>query len=794
MNNKKKILALLLMSSMVVPYAKTFATANSVTKTIEDDKNINLTGDKVLKAQKEGALLIDVRENKEYKEGHIKGAIHIFVDNIETEISTYVKEKDKKIVLYCNTGNKSKKAYDKLKKLGYTNIFNGQGVKEYNYELVKDEENLNKLQIKVLDKNNNAITQPVEAVIYDSWRSEDDGYTITSKNGILDFTKVVEDPNFDDQTFYAIKIKVPKDSKILNLSDNEEYKNTFNFKQDNSGEYTVKKFLKDGTSSVISELVLDIKNKDEITYDKGQEVTLEDITVVDEEGKALTDGTKFETFNKENKDMLDYTVQNGKLIGIKAKVGDRMKLGVQKETQKDFTLMDKGKKSAYFNYVWFKVNEKGKAIRFDDVTGENLTELTKITAIHKNKLVGSKPAGEKVKYDINVYDITAKKPVLNDEVKFSITGDGETRELVSKNGIVQLELYKNTKYTITLVRTMKNSYKMNGFSFTLDDSGVLKGEDGKDIKTLNVYQGSYLVRVYTLYKGNFAPEGLEFYIVEDGTKTTQTRKTEGKFLNFDTEINKSYTISIKENTFGYEMEPVHITMKKHLSDGLYWATLDEDKTPKGDDGKLKAFFLKKAGEKLDLSIPNGGCGNSDCVINTELIKPQSLTVKVSDNSNVDGMIFKLFNSTTQNYEEDVKVENGKINLNIHAQNKYFLQLVNDKYSAFNTYIQANKNGDILINPKTDKEVKEISVTKKAKEEKSTNRYKASVQVMHKGKPVDGVTLKFIGENDTFEATCKNGTVEFDLLEDVTYVVKSLDEKYETLTFPLVLKDKMEWEY
>ena len=756
----------------------------------KNSKNINLTGDKVLEAQQNGALLIDVRDEIEYKSGHIKGAINLPLSNIENEISNYVKDKNKKIVLYCNTGNKSKKALDKLITLGYKNVWNGQGVKEYNYNLIKDE--LSKLQVKLVDKNGNKISKTIKATVYDNWGSEDEGYDIISKDGTLDFNDVLNKPGFDDQSIYTIKIKTPKNTKILNLSDNSDNPDNIVFKQNKDKEYTVNKFLANSSSAPIDKLVLDIPSNIEEKYEKGEEVTISDIDVVDENNKPLADNTLFETFNKENKDMAEYKVKNGKLSGIKAKVGDRMKLGLQDESKKDYTLMDKNKKTTYFNYVWFKVNEKGQAIRFNDITNEDISQLTSIQAINKNTLIGTKPDSEKIKYDINVFDITANKPVIDDEVKFSITGDGETKEVISKNGIISLDLYKNTKYTINLVRTMKNSYKMNGFSFILDKDGVLKTEDNQKLSSLNVYQGSYLVRVYVLYKGKFAKQGLEFDITEDNTKNTQTRKVEGKFLNFDTEINTSYTISIKDNSEGYKMEPVHITMKKYDGDGLYWAMLDSDKTPKGDDGKIKALFLKKDGENLDTSVPNGGCGNSNCNISKELITPKSLTVETYDNSNIDGMVFKLFNSTTQNYEKDVKVENGKINLNLYSGNKYFLQLVNNKYYAHNTYIVATNNNDTLINPKTNNEVTKIKVNKKSKEQEGTNRYNQTLQVINNGKPVDDVTLEFISENDTFKATAKNGVINFSLLEDVTYVVKSLDDRYETLIFPLVLKDKMEW--
>ena len=55
----------------------------------------------------------------------------------EKDIESKVAKKDAKIIVYCNTGNRSGQALEKLKKLGYTNVSNAQGVKQYKYELVK---------------------------------------------------------------------------------------------------------------------------------------------------------------------------------------------------------------------------------------------------------------------------------------------------------------------------------------------------------------------------------------------------------------------------------------------------------------------------------------------------------------------------------------------------------------------------------------------------------------------------------------------------------------------------------
>jgi len=85
--------------------------------TIEELKN------KVL----QGAILLDVRSNQEYKEGHLQGAINIPDFEIFKRIQREIPKKNQLIILYCQYGGRSKSASLILKKLGYTNVYNLYG-------------------------------------------------------------------------------------------------------------------------------------------------------------------------------------------------------------------------------------------------------------------------------------------------------------------------------------------------------------------------------------------------------------------------------------------------------------------------------------------------------------------------------------------------------------------------------------------------------------------------------------------------------------------------------------------
>ena|SRR5215831_1778015 len=72
-------------------------------------------------------ILIDVREDDEWANGHIPGAHHIGRGVLEREIERALPEKDAPIVLYCGGGFRSALSADSLQRMGYTNVFSLDG-------------------------------------------------------------------------------------------------------------------------------------------------------------------------------------------------------------------------------------------------------------------------------------------------------------------------------------------------------------------------------------------------------------------------------------------------------------------------------------------------------------------------------------------------------------------------------------------------------------------------------------------------------------------------------------------
>lgn len=72
---------------------------------------------------KRGALVIDVRTPGEFNSGHLSQAYNMPVDELEGLVANKIKDKDRLILLHCQTGLRSKKAKDRLEKLGYSKVF-----------------------------------------------------------------------------------------------------------------------------------------------------------------------------------------------------------------------------------------------------------------------------------------------------------------------------------------------------------------------------------------------------------------------------------------------------------------------------------------------------------------------------------------------------------------------------------------------------------------------------------------------------------------------------------------------
>lgn len=86
------------------------------------------------------ARLVDVREDDEWREGHVKGAVHLGKGIIERDVERIFPDKEIELHLYCGGGFRSAMAADNLQKMGYKNVISIDGgykaLKETDAEIV----------------------------------------------------------------------------------------------------------------------------------------------------------------------------------------------------------------------------------------------------------------------------------------------------------------------------------------------------------------------------------------------------------------------------------------------------------------------------------------------------------------------------------------------------------------------------------------------------------------------------------------------------------------------------------
>lgn len=84
----------------------------------------------------QGAVLLDVRERYEFKEGRIPGARNLPASEIK-KIGSVVSKKETPVFVYCLSGSRARKAVRQMKKLGYTNVQSIGGIEDYRGKKVK---------------------------------------------------------------------------------------------------------------------------------------------------------------------------------------------------------------------------------------------------------------------------------------------------------------------------------------------------------------------------------------------------------------------------------------------------------------------------------------------------------------------------------------------------------------------------------------------------------------------------------------------------------------------------------
>ena len=85
------------------------------------------TNEAVQLLNRDDTVVVDVREDKEVSTGIISGAKHIPLASLPQQLSQLNKFKDKPILIYCRSGNRSGTACQKLSQAGFSDVYNLAG-------------------------------------------------------------------------------------------------------------------------------------------------------------------------------------------------------------------------------------------------------------------------------------------------------------------------------------------------------------------------------------------------------------------------------------------------------------------------------------------------------------------------------------------------------------------------------------------------------------------------------------------------------------------------------------------
>lgn len=100
-------------------------------------KQISQEEAKEIMANEDGYIILDVRTQEEFAEGHIPDAICIPVETITDSQPEELPYVNQKILVYCRSGNRSKQASEKLTAIGYTNIYEFGGINTWDGDVVR---------------------------------------------------------------------------------------------------------------------------------------------------------------------------------------------------------------------------------------------------------------------------------------------------------------------------------------------------------------------------------------------------------------------------------------------------------------------------------------------------------------------------------------------------------------------------------------------------------------------------------------------------------------------------------
>ncbi|MGE4214403.1 MAG: rhodanese-like domain-containing protein [Anaerotignaceae bacterium] len=100
-------------------------------------RKISAEDAKKMMDENEDIIILDVRTEEEYSQGHIESSLLIPDTEIEDKAEEVLTDKDAVILIYCRSGRRSETATKELIEMGYTKTFDFGGINDWPYETVE---------------------------------------------------------------------------------------------------------------------------------------------------------------------------------------------------------------------------------------------------------------------------------------------------------------------------------------------------------------------------------------------------------------------------------------------------------------------------------------------------------------------------------------------------------------------------------------------------------------------------------------------------------------------------------
>lgn len=99
-----------------------------------------ITAEEAKAMMTEDAVILDVRTEEEFAQGHIPNALLLPQAEISEKAEQMLDDKEQTILIYCRTGNRSGTAAKQLIEMGYQNVYDFGGINTWTGELVTDDD------------------------------------------------------------------------------------------------------------------------------------------------------------------------------------------------------------------------------------------------------------------------------------------------------------------------------------------------------------------------------------------------------------------------------------------------------------------------------------------------------------------------------------------------------------------------------------------------------------------------------------------------------------------------------